>query len=405
MNFPIFISRRIVKSSPGSFSRIINRVAILSIGLGLSILIIAFLILEGFENTIKNKIFSFGAHIHIAKYSVGNSYEQQPLSIDGNFYKHAKQIEGVTHIQAVAHKAGLIKTGQEVQGVVFRGVGPDFNLSAFKENISEGSFLNFNDSTVGKQVLISRKIANLLDLKLNDEFVIYFIQIPPRYRKLKIVGIYETSMEEFDRQFIIGPLSTVQRLNNWPDTAAGAYEVYVNDPEKMEFISGKIDEVLDFDLYPENITDKYIQIFDWLTLLNKNVNIFFVILLVVAAFNMVAVVFILIMERTQMIGMLKAMGATNKQVRQIFIFNGIMLVAKGLIIGNIIGLGLCYIQDKFRLITLDPENYYMKFVPISWNWPVILGLNGLTMLLITVVLMIPTMIVSGISPVKAIRFD
>jgi lipoprotein-releasing system permease protein len=404
MNLSLFISRRIAKSDRGSFSSTVNIIAIGSIAFGLAIMLISFLILGGFENTIRNKIYSFRGHINVTKYTMSNSFEEVPMPDQEQNRQHILSIKGVNHIQKYAHKAGLLKTSDEVQGVLLKGIGEDFNKEGFKENIIEGSFLDFTDGNPN-EVLISSTLANQLNLKLGQSVVMFFVQLPIRYRKFKIKGIFETSMEEFDKRIVIGDISVIQKLNKWSPTQIGGYEVFLNNSEETDQKIEEIADVLSYDFYLEKVSDRYLQIFDWLKLLNRNVDIFLWLILLVACVNIVAILLILIMERTQMIGVLKALGAANRQIRSIFFYNGFMLVLKGMVLGNLLGLGVGFIQWKFRLISLDAQNYYMKYVPILWDWQSVLFLNLLVLGVVSIVLIVPTILVTRISPVRAIKFD
>lgn len=405
MNLSYFISKRIQQTSSDSFSSAVYKIAVASIAIGVAIMLVSYLILGGFQQTIKEKIFSFAAHIQVTKYTFGNSYQEDPISIDTEIYKNYKDIDFIDHVQAFSHKGGLLKTDTEVQGVVFKGIGSSFDTSRFGSNMLEGRFIHFGDSSYSSEVLLSKKIADKLALSLGDDVLMYFIQNPPRFRKLTIAGMYDTGLEDFDDKVIIGDIALIQRLNNWPDSLVGGYEIFVKDYSKIDRDTEKLQEITPYDQYVEKTSDKYLQIFDWLSLLNRNVVIFLSLILFVACFNMVSILLILIMERTQMIGILKALGATNRQIRNVFIYNGILMMVKGLAIGNLIGLGFGFIQEKFKLIPLDPENYYMSFVPIAWDWPVIILLNILTFVVVSLVLLIPTVIISRVNPIKAIHFD
>ncbi len=406
MNLSYFISSRITKGQKEGFSSIIHTIAIVSIAVGLAASIVSFLIMGGFQDTVKNKIFGFSGHIIITKFTTNNSPEEQPMDYKLDLYKNHKSVPGITHIQEYAHKAGLIKTEDEVFGVVIKGVGKSFDVDAFKENIVEGKFIQFPDSGYANQVVLSKLIANQVQAKVNDEIIVHFFQNPPRFRKLKVVGIYETNLSEyFDSKVIIGDIGLIQRLNDWPDSVSGGLEVFVKPGKDLEEMSFEIGETMDFDLNIEPATVRYAQIFDWLHLLNRQVNILLAIILTVVCVNMISIVLILVMERTQMIGLLKAVGARNGTIRSIFVFSGVNLIFKGLLYGNLIGLGLAFIQDYFKIIKLNPHDYYMAFVPISWNWEVILILNLITFLIVTAVLLIPTLVIASISPIKAIKFD
>lgn len=405
MNLAYFISKRINKSQSNSFSSTIHKIAVASIAIGLGIMIISFLILGGFQETIMNKIFSFGGHLQVTKYTFGNGYGENPISVDLDIYQNPKDYDFIKHVQEFSYKPGLLKTEEEVFGVILKGIGKSFDTARFSNNIVKGQFISFDDSTYSTDVMLSQKIANVLKLDVGDEVIMYFIQNPPRFRKLNITGIYDTGLEDFDEKVIIGDIALIQRLNSWPDSLVGGVEIFVKDFDKIKQAEEKLVEITDFDLYVEKISDRYIQIFDWLSLLNKNVIIFLTLILFVACFNMISILLILIMERTQMIGILKAVGANDRQIQNIFMYNGIQMIVRGLIWGNFIGIGFGLLQDYFKIIPLDPENYYMSFVPIEWNWSIILGMNLLIFVMVSLVLIIPTMIISRINPIKAIHFD
>ncbi|MDQ3535246.1 MAG: FtsX-like permease family protein, partial [Bacteroidota bacterium] len=375
------------------------------VAIGLAVMLVSFLILGGFQHTIKEKIFSFGAHLQVTKYTLGNQFEEQPISKKSNFYQNYQDYNFINHVQEFSHKPGLLKTDEDVWGVLLKGVGKNFNIERFNQNIIEGRFLNLPDSGYSREIMVSQRIANLLRLKVGDDVIMYFVQDPPRYRKLSISGIYKTDLEDFDEKIIIGDIGLIQRLNNWDEDLVGGFEVFLNDYRRMDQAEEVLMDEVDYDLYVEKVSDKYIQIFEWLSLLNKNVVIFLTLILFVACFNMISILLILIMERTRMIGMLKALGATNGQVRRIFVYDGMQLIYKGLLLGNLLALGFGFLQDKFKIIPLDPENYYMNFVPIQWNWPILILLNILVFVIVSLILLVPTMIIAKINPIKAIQFD
>lgn len=406
MNLGYYISKRISREQRDGFSSITHKIAIVSIAIGLSAAIVSFLIMEGFQNTIKNKIYSFSSHLLVTRFTMNNSLEEQPFFYNIDLYKNYKKYEFIDHVQEYSHKAGLIKTDDEVLGIVFKGVGKSFDLNAFKQNMVEGEFLHLPDSGYALETVISSTIAKKIKAKVNDEIMVHFFQNPPRFRKLKVVGIYETNLSDYyDSKVIIGDIRLIARLNDWADSVAGGLEVFVKDPKDIDLAYNTIGEDMDYDLYIEKVSDKYIQVFEWLGLISRQVNILLAVILTVVCVNMISVVLILVMERTQMIGLLKSMGAKNRLIRSIFIYNGINLIAKGLLYGNVVGLGICYLQYKFKIIQLNPHDYYMSFVPISWDWGVVLLLNLLVFVVVTIVLLFPTAIVARITPIKAIRFD
>jgi lipoprotein-releasing system permease protein len=404
LNLSYFISKRISGKDTNSFSGTIHKIAVASIGIGLAIMIISFLILKGFQFKIQEKIISFGGHLQVTKFSMSQSYEEDPISKDMALFNDYSRHKYIDHIQEYANKAGLLKANEEVEGIVLKGVSSTFDLSKFEQNIIGGEFPDLNGKST-TEIMVSQIIANKLNLNLGDDALVYFIQNPPRVRKLQVSGIYETGMEDFDEKIILGDIRLVQRINNWPDSLVGGFEIFLHDFDQVDFYQSKLEDAVGYELYIEKIKDKYAEIFEWLSLLNRNVVIFLSLTLFVACFNMISILLILIMERTHMIGVFKALGATNKIIRRIFVYNGMQLIAKGLLLGNLIGITFGVLQSKFQFLTLDPKNYYMEFVPIQWNWSIILLLNILTFVTISFVLMIPTMIISKISPIKSIRFD
>ena len=407
MNLSYFISRRITREQTRGFSAAIHRIAVASIGIGLAACIVSFLVMLGFQETVKNKIYGFTGHLLITRFTMSNAMEEQPMNFHVKVYDDPKQFPYVTHVQEYAHKGGLIKTStDEVLGVFVKGVGPRFDTDAFGVNMVEGRFIDFPDSAQAGQVVVSRTIADKLNASVGDDVIVHFFQKPPRFRRLKITGIYETNLSEyFDGRFIICDIRMIQRLNDWSDSIAGGLEVFVNQEAQAEAVQEEIGESMDFDLSIELVKDKFMQVFEWLNLVRRQVNILLAIILVVVCVNMISIVLILVMERTQMIGMLKAMGARNGFIRSIFVFNGVNLIFKGLLLGNVLGLAACFIQWKFHLVKLNPHDYYMSYVPIGWHWDVVLVLNLVTFAVVTVVLLVPTMVISRISPIKSIRFD
>lgn len=406
MDLSYFLAKRISTEQKGGFASSIHTIAVVTLSIGLAASIVSFLIMEGFQATVKDRIYSFSANILITRLSLSNSMEEQPFDFKIDLYKHPDQIDQIKHIQEFSHKAGLIKSEDDVLGIVFKGVGRTFDQSAFKNNLVEGSFIHFADSGYSRDVIVSRVIADKIKASVGDEITVHFFQDPPRFRRLNISGIYETNLSDyFDGKVIIGDLGLIQRLNNWPDSVAGGLEVFVKDINQLEETYQQIGESMDYDLFIEKVSEKYIQVFEWLGLVGRQVRILLVVILIVVCVNMISVVLILVMERTQMIGLLKAMGAQDKVVRRIFVFQGIRLIGRGLLWGNIIGLGLCYLQHQFKFIKLNPHDYYMSYVPIGWEWSVVIFLNVLIFVVVTIVLLLPTAIVSRINPIKAIRFD
>lgn len=400
-----FIAQKIDRQHKKGFSFIVTRIAIINIALGLAIILASFGIMLGFQKNIQDKLFSMSGHITVTK-RANELNEESSLSLNTQLYKNYKNIPSIRHLQAVALKAGILKNKEEVLGVVLKGVDKNFDQNIFEDNIISGKFPSFPEKGYSNDILISKIIAQKLNLGLNDSIIMFFVQDPPKFRKLHIAGIYNIGMEEFDEKFILGDLNLIRRLNLWPDSLAGAYEIFVNDFRRLEQEAiPEVIEQMDFDMWLETITQSRMDIFDWLGLVGKNVNVLLSLILIVAGFNMVSILLIMIMERVQMIGLLKALGATDWQIQQIFIYKGIHLILRGMGIGNLIGLGFCAFQYYFQVIPLDSENYYMDRVPIAWDWFLILGLNLLTIIIIGLILIIPTLIINRIRPVQALRFD
>jgi lipoprotein-releasing system permease protein len=427
-----------------------------SIAIGLAAAIVSFLIMQGFQSEVKNRIYSFSNHLLITKYTMNNAVEEQPFKYNTDIQKQRDQFGFVTHVQEYSHKAGLIKSNDEVMGIVFKGVGKSFDADQFSKNLVEGEFIHFPDSGYAQEVVLSRIIADKINVKTGDDIVVHFFQNPPRFRRLKITGIYETNLSDyFDGKVILGDIGLVQRLNDWPGDEAGGLEVkvdlnyfsgaelwrhaltnhlqrideviisnpeyagnrflgslsalwefkYDHDKAALEASAQAISKSMDYDLYIETVRDKYIQVFEWLDLIKRQVRILLVIILVVVCVNMISVILILVMERTQMVGILKAMGARDSLVRSVFVYNGMSLIGKGLLLGNAIGLGLCFLQYYFKLIPLDPRDYYMEYVPIEWGWGTVVFLNLIVFATVSLVLLLPTRFITRINPIQAIRFD
>ncbi|WP_439556514.1 ABC transporter permease [Dyadobacter sp.] len=409
MQFPSFIAKRIRHNEAGSFSATVSRIGVASIAIGIAVGIIAFAVLLGFKQTIQQKIFLFGAHININAFSQGNTYEEGPMGVPNPVSLALPQIPQVARWQAVAHKSGILKTPEEIKGVVLKGVGKDYDWQTFKSSLREGRLIGYQDSSSIKygyssEVLISRKIASEMRLKTGDDVIMYSLQNPPRPRKLTICGIYDTQMEEFDNNLIIGDIGLVQRLNGWGKDSVGTYEIYLKDFRDLDMVANRLRTELPPGLYLQKVTSTFPQIFDWLILLDRNTAVFLTLILFVACFNMISILLVMIMERTPLIGLLKTLGSPNGQIRSVFFRVGLYMVRRGLLIGNATGLLICWLQYQFKLIKLDPVNYYMDTVPIVFDWPIFLMVNIATIVISGLILLIPTLIISKIQPIKALLF-
>ena len=368
-------------------------------------MVLAFFILGGFQRTIKDKIYNLKGHVEVAKFSLGSEFDEDPIAISPRLINTIEGTGLTDHYQFFAHKAGMIKTDTEIEGILLKGVSRNFSLDRFKANMSEGRFIEFYDSTYAKEIVLSDWMANRLSISVGDTVLVYFYQDPPRVRNLEVVGLYNTGLEEIDHSLALGDLSLVRRLNNWPDTLVGGVEVFANQHENIDLLDVQLYDKLDASLISQKVSHKYGQIFDWLDLLDQNVRVFLVLILIVACLNMISILIILIMERTNMIGLLMALGADTLLIKKIFKNNGRLLVFKGLLFGNVAALGIAWVQDMFHLIPLDQENYYMEYVPIHWDVQALVLVNVLTFLVVSLSLSVPLRIISRISPVKAVKFD
>jgi lipoprotein-releasing system permease protein len=414
MNLPYFIAEKLIKGrrEGTSFSRPINVIAVTGIAAGLAVMIIAVSVLTGFKQQIRDKVVGFGAHIQILNFDSNNSFETAPVSATSGFLPKIKKLPGIKHVEVFATKAGIIKTDENIQGVVLKGVSSDFDWNYFKKCMVEGSVLTISDTATTNHVIISKKISDMLNLKVGDSFAMHFIQDPPRMRKFTVSGIYETSLEEFDKIYIFCDIKHIQRLNGWSDDQVSGFELYIDRFGYLDLMTQAVNDVIGYNLAEKepavkviNIREKYPQIFDWLSFQDINVIIIIILMLVVAGFNMISGLLILILEKTNLIGVLKALGSEDSTIRRIFMIQAGYLIAKGLFWGNIIGIGLALLQLKTGFITLDPTSYYIKTVPVDLNALHIILLNLGSMAAIVFMLLIPSQLVSRITPVRAIKFD
>ena len=414
MNLEFFIARRLIldKETKKNISRSMLRIAVTGVALSLAVMIISVAIVTGFKKEITNKIVGFGSHIQILNFDSNESYETQPIRKDQEFLSKLKSEPYIVNIQEFATKAGIIKSGTDIQGVVLKGIGSDFDWTFFKNYIIKGNTFTVTDSVRTNKVLISRYIASLLKLDVGDEFIMYFIQDPPRMRRFEVSGIYETSLEEFDRTFVLADIKHIQRLNDWNDNQISGFEITVNDFSRLDELTYDVMNTVGYGFEDDgsklkviNINEKYPQIFDWLNLQDMNVLIILLLMLIVAGVNMVAGLLILILDRTNMIGILKALGAVNVSIRKIFLYQSGFLIIKGLFWGNLIGLSICLIQKYFHVMKLDQSSYYLTSVPVNLSFYHLAGLNIITCIVILLILIIPSVVISRISPAQAIKFN
>ena len=409
MNISFFIAKRLfsTKENNNNYTRPIISIAVLAISLSVSLMMISLIILKGFKNEIYNKVTGFGSHIKITKLTDNQSFENYPINFDDQLYSEILNNANVTNIQTVATKAGIIKNNEEILGVVLKGVGNDYDHSFLKSNLIEGNTLLISEDSLQKSndIVVSESIARKIGCSVGDKLSIYFMDNPVRVRKLNVVGVYNTGLSEFDDLLVFGDIKQIQKLNNWNSSQIGAYEVSLKDLKFLEDEAEKFYQNLDFNLNTTTIKQSYPQIFDWLALQDLNIIVIITLMLIVGSVNMITALLIIILEKTQFIGLLKSLGASNKIIRRVFLYNSLYLISRGLFFGNLIALGFAVLQQKFSFISLDPEIYFMDTVPVSIDFLPLLYLNIGTIIICYVFLIVPSFIVSKISPIKALRFE
>lgn len=409
-----FIARRLYKSEQGS--RSVSRPAVLiaqiGVALGLAVMLVTIAVSFGFKHEVREKAVGFSSHIHISNYEGGQSHDAQPVAADSALLGRLAAMPSVEHVQRYAAKPGVFRTENDFMGYLLKGVGEDYDLSFYTQYLKEGVVPSFSDSVASSNILISRFIANKLQLGVGDKIDSYFLQGTMRARRYTVAGIYETGFNEYDRLFVIADLKAVQALNRWePDQVTGV-EVLLTDFSKVEEMNWELGTLLDRteDRYGEqylvqSVTDINPGLFAWLDVLDMNVWLILALMIGVAGFTMISGLLILIIERTQFIGILKALGASNASVRKAFLYLAMLIIGKGMIWGNIVGLGLCAVQKFTGLIPLDPANYYLDRVPIEFNWPFIIVVNVVMFVLSVLILIVPSHLISRIYPTKAMRFE
>jgi lipoprotein-releasing system permease protein len=411
LNLEYFIAKRLItaKHYKSSISAPIIKIAISAIAIGMIMMIVSVATGIGLQQKIREKISAFNGHIIISNYDNNQSEVTiVPISKKQDFYPKFNSVEGISHIQAIASKAGIIRTENAFEGIVFKGVGGDYKWDNIKEYLVAGKLPNFSNK-LNEDVVLSQFLANRLKLKVGDSFNTFFMKEGqnklPNIRRFKIVGIFNSGFQEFDATYVLGDIRHIQRINKWKEDQVGAFEVFVDDFDNIKSVGDQVYQQTSSTLDTKTIIEKYSYIFEWLQLFDFNIVVILIVMILVATINMVVALLVLILERTQMIGILKALGANNWSIRKIFLYNASYLILRGLFWGNGIGIAILLIQKYFGVIKLNPENYYVDQAPVYLNWGYIALLNGLTISVCFLVLLIPSYIITKISPVKAIRFD
>ena len=411
MNFEFFIAKRLIsaQSYKSSVSAPIIKIGVLAIAISTIVMLFAVAISVGLQQKIRDKAVAFNGHITISNFDTNLSEgAQAPIKKNQLFYPEFNEVDGVTHVQAVAQKFGIIRTETDFEGLFLKGVGIDYNWQYFKEFLIQGKLPNYSES-YSDEVLISEHLAKRLLFKLGDTFQMYFLKSdsssPPSIRKFRIVGIFNSGFEELDQTFLIGDLNHVQRLNRWSKDQVGQFEVFIQDYEDLEAIGLKVYAETPSTLNAQTVKQKYPVIFDWIAIFDKNTYGIIAMMILVGVINMITVLLVLILERTQMIGILKAIGSRNWSIQKVFIYTASCLAISGLILGNGVGLLLLFIQKYLSPITLNPSVYYVSKAPVDINLWTILSLNLLTFAICVLTLIIPSYLIAKIAPVKAIKFD
>ncbi|TKB98694.1 ABC transporter permease [Pedobacter cryophilus] len=405
MNLGLFIANRISLKAERTFSKLIVRIAIVGIMLGLGVMLLSLAIVKGFKAEIREKVRGFNGDIQYIKYDLNSSYENSPFNLRSEVLQQTKAYKGIEHVAPFATKPGIIKANDEVEGVILKGIDGNYDWDYFNKILIAGKTINFSDSVAAsKQIIISELLAKRLNLKVGDDFLMYFVQESLRKRKFEIVGIYNTGVEEVDKTYLIGDISLIRKLNNWQAGEVGGYEIRIKDFSQLEHDANELNSFLPPQIKTVSVKENYPIIFDWLSLLDVNAQVILVLMLVVAVINMISALLIMILERTNMIGLLKALGESNWGIRKIFLYNALYLVGFGMLLGNIFGLGLGFFQQQTQFFKLDEASYYMKFIPVEFNLMDILLINLGTLIVCLLVLLIPSILVTKISPVKAIAF-
>ena len=416
-NTELFIARRIFADPENRkrFSRSIISFALFGIAFGVMIMILSVAVVTGFKKEIRDKVIGFGSHLQLVNFDSNSSFETLPVSKNQVWLPKLTSMKGISHVQVFATKPGIIKTDEEMTGIVLKGVGPDFDWRFFKENLVAGSVFSVSDSGSTDKVLISSQVAAEMKLKVGDPMYCYFLNdeaTNQRMRKLHVEGIYHSSLEEFDRLFVLADIQQIRKLNNWQSDQVSGFELTVDNFDKLDEMSKRVKALtLHYSeqdstiLRTVSITSKYPQIFDWLNLLDMNVWIILTLIILVAGFNMVSGLLILILERTSMIGTLKAIGSNNFSIRKIFLYLAFFLIGRGMFWGNVLGIGFCFLQSYFHLFRLDATSYYLQYVPVNLKVTDILLLNAGTLVITLLMLIVPSWYISRISPDRALRFD
>ncbi|MEX0965836.1 MAG: FtsX-like permease family protein [Bacteroidia bacterium] len=405
MNFELYVAERISFRSRRTFSKLVVRIAVSAIALSVAIMIISVSIVKGFQGEITNKVIGFGSHIQVSHAKINRTFENTPIERSQEFYRKADSMPKVRHVQSFAFIPGIFRTDEAIEGVILKGVDEHYDWQFFEQKLVKGHPVRYNDSAASNDIVVSQIIADKLKLDTGDRVITYFIRRAAQVRRFTVAGIYDTGLEEIDERFVLADIGHIQQLNEWDENMIGGYEVLLHDLDDLEEVNAQIRLMVPPYQDTQTIKELFPQIFDWLNLLNINVLIMLPLLIIVASINMITALLIMILEKTQMIGVLKALGANNYSVRKIFIYNALLLSILGVVLGNILGLGLMWLQYEFQIIHLAQESYYVSEVPVIFNFLDIFLINAGTIIVCSLIMLLPSLLATRITPLKALRFE
>lgn len=406
MRYERLIANRMLGRDEHNFSRPLVRIATITIALGVVVMILALCILRGFQREITNKVVGFGSHISIRSYGWVNDYDEMPISLSSSELAALRAIPGVNGVYPYAYKGGMMKTDDQILGIILKGLSPEADTNFFSANMIRGSLPVMNDSTASNEIAISQRIAQRMMVDTGSRVATYFWSGNNyRARNFRVAGIYKTDLNEFDDHYIIGDIRQVQRLNQWDDGQAAGYEVTIDNFGNLEALLGNVKSATRPDLAVISIREEQPSMFAWLDLLNSNIVLILTIMAIVCAASVVSAMLIMIFEKTQMIGILKTLGSTNRSIRHIFILKALAIIVKALLIGNLLAFAFAAIQAHFHIIALDPESYSMSFVPIELNPLYFITIDIGTILACFLALILPSTLISNIHPARTVRVE
>jgi len=409
LNVSFFIAKRIAFSKQQSFSRFIIRLSVSATAVGVAAMIITLCFVNGFQQTVSEKVFSFWGHIRVQHYEPDKSMvaEEVPITKDETVLSTIKKTKGVTIVQSFATKSAVIEKNKNIEGILLKGIEANYDSSTLKPYLLEGKWIKFIDSTYSKEIILSKQLSSALSIKINDIINIYFISSNDgarTYRKLKVIGIYKTGIEEYDKLFAIGDLRLIQKINNWDNNQIGGYEIFTNNYHNSDSLNTQLLNALPTEWMSRTIQSIYPNIFDWLSIQDVNRNVVFIIMAIVAVINLITCLLILILERTKMIGVLQSIGASNKMIVAIFLYYASVIAAVGISVGFLAGTGICLLQKYTGFISLDEASYYVSKAPILIIWWQLGAVCAATFIVCFIVLIIPALLVKKIKPITALQF-